>query len=174
MRRPARAGTEGGVIVVLPTPPPSTSRPTVEPRQLELGFDAERCLVLISTEKIHGAGFLRILSSKRPAALIDLRFAPHFEFTGVPSSTLFRSVERTGVQYFVHSIPFHEIRTTLLKHDPMRLAMEILNTTSKNGPQRGPIMVLFQHREDADAFGPYLRGAIEQLEGRQWTTELFA
>ena len=150
----------------------SSRRPIGKPEQLALALDGQRMVVFVATDKIHGATFLRTLSKLRPSLLLDLRFAPHFEFTAVPTNIIKHGIDHTGSPYLLHSLPFHELRSNLLRHEPAELADKLLLTTCGPNPIRGPLMVLVQHRQDAEAFGPYLVGALQRAEGGHWQIEI--
>ena len=124
----------------------------------------------VATEKIHGATFLRGVLETRPRTLLDLRFAPHFEFTAVPASSTIRALSQMGVRYVQRSVPFHEQTTAKMHHNPVQVAADLLSFAYGTFPVQGPVMILVQHRSDAEAFGPYLAQAIERKSGGSWTS----
>lgn len=141
------------------------------PKQLDLRLDDERCLFVVVTEQIHGATFLRSLVDLKPNLLLDLRFAPHFRFTGIPAEVSHRTIERLGVAYILRSMPFHEYLPNILRHEPVKLARDLLLLAYGSNPIAGPLMVLMQHEAEAEAFSPYLVGALESADEAEWAVD---
>jgi hypothetical protein len=74
-----------------------------------------------------------------------------------------------GVRYFQRSVAFHELQANILRYNPAQLAAEILSLAYGTAPARGPLMILVQHKSDAEVFRPYLAGLLERIDGASWT-----
>jgi hypothetical protein len=142
------------------------------PVQLALEFDKPRELIIVVTEQLHGATFLRWLHQCKPQVVVDLRFAPHFIFTAVDSRTVRREIDYVGARYILNSIPFHEFGSSLLRHDPMAIATQLSIFARRSGKVQWPIMVLVKELAVASAFSPFLVGAFSKDLGGTWTAEV--
>jgi hypothetical protein len=69
--------------------PPVEQTNAVAPHaeQLTLEFDKPHQLLIVVTDRLHGATFLRWLLQVRPKVSVDFRLASHFNFTAVDSLT---------------------------------------------------------------------------------------
>jgi hypothetical protein len=123
---------------------------------------------------LHGATFIRRLHSSKPKVIVDSRFAPHFNFIAVDSTTIKRQIELVGARYIRCSIPFHEFGPSLLKHDPMSIAIELSNKVIENGGLQWPLIALMKEADVANAFSPFLAGAFSRRFGGGWVTEVVA
>jgi hypothetical protein len=142
------------------------------PEQLTLEFDKPHQLLVVVTDRMHGATFLRTLLQVKPKIIVDFRFAPHFSFTAVDGQTVKRHIEAIGAHYVQYSIPFHEFGPSLLKHDPMTIASKFSAITREKGSPQWPVMVLLKENAVASAFSPYLLGALLRDSGGKWTAEV--
>jgi hypothetical protein len=140
-----------------------------EPRQLEFRFNGERQVVFVVTDKLHGATFLRSIRDTHPVILFDLRIAPHLEFTAVSVSAAIVSLNKMGVRYIQRSVAFNELHTNILRFNPNQLALDLLSLAYGASPARGPLMVLVQHTNDAEAFLPYFAGVLQRIDGASWS-----
>jgi hypothetical protein len=137
--------------------------------QLAFDLDEPRQMLIVSTDKIHGATFLRCLLQSRPKAIVDLRFAPHFNFTAVDSLIVKKQIENLGVRYVHYSIPFHEFGSALLRHDPMKIASNLSIIARESGTPQWPLMILVKEISVANAFSPFMIGALSKDLGGKWT-----
>ena len=137
--------------------------------QLELSLDATRALALIAPAGMHGVAFVRLLSSLRPAVVLDLRHAPHFEFPAMPGSRVREALAASGARYVQHSVPMHAIRHELLKHAPAKVVHDALSSAFDGLPRQGPLLVLVQEQEDVEAIGPYIYEGLNAASGQSWT-----
>jgi len=108
----------------------------------------------------------------KPTVLLDFRFAPHFKFTAVDGSAVRSQIEAMGIHYAHHSVPFHEFGPSLLKHDPMQIAIQLPELARANGSLGGPFMVLIKEVGMAHALSPFLIGALVKELGGRWTLEI--
>ena len=170
----------------LPTPIPCANvvtlvraqRPNIEqpnaagrrPEQLALEFDKPHELLVVVTDQLHGATFLRKLLEVRPKVIVDFRFAPHFNFTAVDSLIIKQQIEAVGARYVRYSIPFHE--PSLLKHDPTAIATKLSTFARESVSSQWPVMVLLKVSNVARAFSPFLVGALSKDLGGKWTAEV--
>jgi hypothetical protein len=145
---------------------------TPSPEQLALEFDKPHQLFVVVTDRLHGATFLRWLLKVRPKIIVDFRFAPHFNFTAVDSSTVRQQIEAVGARYVQYSVPFHDYGPSLLRHDPMAVATMLPTFVRETGGSQWPIMVLLKESEIARAFSPFMVGALSKNLGGKWTAEL--
>jgi hypothetical protein len=142
------------------------------PVQLEFEFDKTRKLLLVVTDHLHGATFIRRLHMLKPKIIIDSRFAPHFNFTAVDGAIIKRQIELVGARYVRHSIPFHEFGASLLRHDPMSIAIKLSDKVLENGGSQWPLMILLKEGNVASTFSPFLAGAFSRRFGGDWVTEV--
>ena len=142
------------------------------PEQLALEFEKPHQLLVVVTDRLHGATFLRRLLQVRPKVIVDLRFAPHFSFTGIDALTVRRQIEAVGAHYIQYSVPFHEFGPSLLKHDPMSIAAKLSKLAYDGGRFQWPIMVLLKEDATASAFSPFLIGALSKDPGGKWAAEV--
>jgi hypothetical protein len=157
-----------------------TQRPSVRrtdvaaptPEQLPLEFDKPHQLFVVVTDRLHGATFLRWLLKVRPKVIVDFRFAPHFNFTAIDSSTVKQQIDAIGARYVQYSVPFHEFGPSFLRHDPMAIATKLPTFVREGGSSQWPIMVLLKESEIAKAFSPFMIGALSNDLGGKWTAEL--
>lgn len=159
-------------VIPLMAARPSQDRGLREPVQLSLDFDEPHKLFVIATEHLHGATFIRRLYQSKPKVILDLRFAPHFNFGPIDGRTIKQQIAAVGAQYLLHSVPFHEIKSSLLKHDPALIASRLSDCISETGSAHWPVMVLIKDRGIAIAFSPYLVGALSKHPGGRWMTEM--
>jgi hypothetical protein len=135
-------------------------------KQLELGLDRTRMLVLLSADALHGARFLGAISEFQPKTLMDVRYAPHFNFTGGGSELTIKSLKKIGVRYISSSIPLHQISKNFLQFNLAEIAANLVKNFDLQ--RAGPVMALFQHQADAKIFGPFLLGALEKADNQLW------
>jgi hypothetical protein len=142
------------------------------PEQLVLGLDQPHELLIVVTDQLHGATFLRRLLQVRPKVIVDVRFAPHFNFTAIDAVTVKQQIEAVGARYIRYAIPFHEYGPSLLRHDPMTIAIKLSEFVRESGSSQWPIMLLLKESVIANAFSPFLVGALSKYVGGNWTTEI--
>jgi len=142
------------------------------PTQLALEFDEPHQLLVIVTDRLHGATFLRWLLQVRPKVIVDFRFAPHFNFTAVDSGIVKQQIEAVGARYVQYSIPFHDFGPSLLKHDPMGIATKLSAFVRDTDGSPWPIMALLKENTVAGAFSPFLVGALTKELGGKWKAEM--
>jgi hypothetical protein len=142
------------------------------PAQLTLEFDEPHQLLIVVTDRLHGATFLRCLLQVKPKVIADFRFAPHFNFTAVDGGLVKRQIEAVGARYVHYSIPFHEFGPSLLKHDPMSIATKLSVFARDSGGCPWPVMVLLKENTIAWAFSPFLVGALSKELGGKWKIEI--
>jgi hypothetical protein len=142
------------------------------PEQLALRLDEPHKLLVVVTDQLHGATFLRWLLQVRPKVIVDVRFAPHFNFTAVNALTVKQQMDTVGARYIRYAIPFHEYGPSLLRHDPMSIAIKLSEFVRESGSSQWPIMLLLKERVIASAFSPFFTGALSKYIGGNWTTEI--
>jgi hypothetical protein len=149
-----------------------TNAAASHPQQLVLGLDQPHELLIVVTDQLHGATFLRHLLQARPKIIVDVRFAPHFNFTAIGSVTVKQQIEEIGARYIRYAIPFHEYGPSLLRHDPMSIAIKLSDFVRESGNSQWPIMLLLKESVTANAFAPFLVGALSKYVGGNWMTEI--
>ena len=142
------------------------------PVQLSFEFDGPHQLLIVVTDRLHGATFLRQLHQSKPKVIMDVRFAPHFNFTAIDGITIKRQIEAVGARYIRYTIPFHEFGPSLLRHDPMLIATKLSNCILRSGGSQWPLMVLLKESGVAAAFSPFLVGALSKHLGGNWMAEV--
>ncbi len=142
------------------------------PRQLVLQLEGQYKLTAVVTDRLHGATFVNTLYEVKPQVVIDLRFAPHFNFTAVESRLVRSQLDLVGSRYVQYTIPFHEFGSSLLKHDPNRMAANVAGILRDGCAPETVIMVLLQDQRAAKSFLPFLSAARSNKSGFQWETEV--
>jgi hypothetical protein len=171
MTKPAVSPSEGN-IVPLRRADPVNSQPRPITEQLRFALEDERKLVILVTERIHGATFLRSVMEFRPRVAVDVRFAPHFEFTAVPSALIKQTLESVVARYVLYTIPFHDFSPNFLRHNPLGIAEDLIARVFEAAAPAGPLLMLVHRQADAEAFAPYLAAALSRVSGGSWKMEL--
>ena len=166
---------DGNVVFLVhpnrePARVPRTAAPP--PKQLAMEFDGPHQLVVVVTDRLHGATFLRCLLQAKPKMLLDFRFAPHFRFTAIDGTVVKHQIDAVGARYVQCSIPFHEFGPSLLKHDPKGIAFRLPEFARATGSLEGPFMVLIKEAAMAHALSPFLLGALHHNLGGRWALEV--
>ncbi len=87
MTEPPAGGPGAKVLSFVPVKA-RTNAAVSRPQQLALGLDQPHELLIVVTDQLHGATFLRWLLQVRPKVIVDVRFAPHFNFTAIDANTV--------------------------------------------------------------------------------------
>lgn len=149
--------------------PAAISRSKRVPKQLELSFDGKRTLVAIATDQIHASTFLEVLRKFDPNTIVDLRIAPHFRFIAAYENSVLDTITGSGAKYVRCPLPLHEYSENLLRYQPTLIVSELFATVFGAEPIRGPIMLLFTHQMELDAFLPFFEGRLLQIGEASWT-----
>jgi hypothetical protein len=168
---------QSGNVVFLVGTHPTVAAPKESvrlPEQLAIEFERPRQLLVVVSDRLHGATFLRHLLKAKPKVLLDFRFAPHFSFTAVDGATIKHQIDASGTKYVQCPIPFHEFGPSLLRHDPSGIALRLPECARANGVLNGPLMVLVKDAAVARALTPFLLSALHHDLGGKWVTELVA
>jgi hypothetical protein len=171
MAEPPATGPSAKVVSFVPVQARANAAAS-RPQQLALGLDQPHELLIVVTDQLHGATFLRRLLQVRPKVIVDVRFAPHFSFTAINADTVKQQIEAVGARYIRYAVPFHEYKSSLLKHDPMSIAIKLSDFVRESGSSQWPIMLLLKERVIANAFSPFLVGALSKYVGGNWMTEI--
>ena len=169
-----RADSPPGNVVYLgrahPTPVPAPPATAIVPEQLSIDFEALHKLLIVASERLHGATFLKYLIESRPKILLDLRFAPHFSFTAIDGAVARRQIATVGARYIQEPTPFHEYGPSMLRHDPREIASKLPRYAKAVGIPTGSLMVLIKEDAIARTMEPYLVGAVREALGGKWSS----
>ena len=170
--RADRADDLSGNVVYLKrshfTPVSATAAKAIFPEQLSIDFEAPRPLLVVASERLHGATFLKYLIEYKPRIVLDLRFAPHFSFTAINGAVARQQIEIVGARYVQDPTPFHEYSPSMLRHDPRKIALKLPHYVKALGILTGPLMVLIKEDAIARTMEPYLVGAVREALGGSW------
>ena len=171
--RAERADDPPGNVVYFESARPApalapTAPPAIVPEQLSIDFNAPYQLLVVASERLHGATFLKYLLECRPRIVLDLRFAPHFSFTAIDGAVARRQIEFVGARYIQDPTPFHEYGPSMLRHDPRGIASKLPRYAKGVGIPVGSLMVLIKEDAIARTMEPYLIGAVREALGGTW------
>jgi hypothetical protein len=145
--------------------------PRRDARQLEL-FSRSALLAVVNLGPATGEVFHGLVRLLRPTVIMDLRPVPRFDFGTLNRVKAFGLFTEAGTTYVDMSGRLGVTSRRDARLNPALLAGEIERVLDALGRSSGPLVLLLDNHDQADATARLLPGQLSQLREGNWRAKV--
>ncbi len=162
--------TRNNKVIQLFARPTLRRRPRASaPEQLELRLDGSFDVYFLATSDLIAETYVKNVSRIRPRNIIDLRFAPRFDFAGSSSRRMFLYTSEESWAYQQIPYPFHGVLRPSAGGSAFHDLTTALRKWAKgHRPVVGPILVLVELNRHAAVALPIVSTIFKLISGHVW------